>query len=362
MLLPLLWVLVLSGQVPLVAGHISPMQWHAHEMFYGFGWAVLGGFLLTASKNWVSVRGYHGTALMVLVVAWLLERITLGFGGHWPAPLFWLGANLYLPAIALMIMATLIRHRSKDSFADNYFFLVALPLFVLAKNLLLMPEHFALGWGLTLGLFRLAFLVMLERTLVPFMKSAFQVELPRYPRLERGIKLLAVVLVAAPLLPAGVAATLDLLLALMLFGRFVRWSPQLAVRRIAVGIMYLGYLALMAQLVVDAIVLLAHPAWIGNLPVHVFSFGVMGWIIPAMIVRISKGHTGRTVVFELPDKIVLCLMLLAFVARIVGPQLYPAAYTGWLHLAACGWALGFGVLAWRYIPLYFQPRVDGREH
>jgi uncharacterized protein involved in response to NO len=29
-------------------------------MFFGFGWAVLGGFLLTASKNWVKIRGYHG--------------------------------------------------------------------------------------------------------------------------------------------------------------------------------------------------------------------------------------------------------------------------------------------------------------
>jgi hypothetical protein len=33
-------------------------------MFFGFGWAVLGGFLLTSTKNWVGVRGYHGTPLI----------------------------------------------------------------------------------------------------------------------------------------------------------------------------------------------------------------------------------------------------------------------------------------------------------
>ena len=43
-------------------------------MFFGFGWAVLGGFLLTATRNWVKIRGYHGLALIYLVIVWLAER------------------------------------------------------------------------------------------------------------------------------------------------------------------------------------------------------------------------------------------------------------------------------------------------
>lgn len=361
-LLPLAWVLILAGRLSLGPAPISPLQWHAHEMFYGFGWAVLGGFLLTASKNWVSIRGYHGVALIVLVIAWLAERLVLASSGALPTPLFWIGANLYLPAIALMIMFTLIRHRRQDCFADNAFFVVALPLFVIAKNLLLLPEHAALGWGLTLGLFRLAFLVMLERTLVPFMKGTFQIDLPRVPALNRAIKLLGLALIVAPLLPGTVAAGLDVLLAVLLLARFTRWKPLTALRTVGVGIMYLGYLALVAQLLVDAAALLWHPAWVGNLSVHVFSFGVMGWIIPAMVIRISRGHTGRKVAFEMPDTVALGCMILAFLARIVGPQLIPGAYTGCLHLAATGWAIGFGILAWRYVPMYFRPRIDGKEH
>lgn len=361
-LLPLAWVLIFSGYMPLPSVRITPFQWHAHEMFYGFGWALLGGFLLTASKNWVSVRGYHGAALMGLVIAWLLERIVLGIAGQLPTLLFWIGANLHLPAIVGMIMFTLIRHRAKDSFNDNYFFLMALPLFVVAKNLLLMPEYFALGAGMTLALFRLAFLVMFERTLTQFMKGVFQISLPRYRWLDGGIKTGALVLVAAPLMPAAIAASLDLFVALLLNIRFMLWKPQLGLRGIGTAVMYLGYLALAAQLVVDAIALTLHPVWIGNLSVHVFSFGVMGAIIPAMVVRISKGHTGRKVSFEIWDKIALWSMLLAFLARIVGPQLYADAYAGWLHIAACGWSIGFGILAWRYIPFYFRPRIDGREH
>ena len=80
--LPILWALIFSGTVPAPTTSFSPFQWHAHEMFFGFGWAVLGGFLLTASKNWVNIRGYHGSALIFLVCAWLIERVGMWFEGR----------------------------------------------------------------------------------------------------------------------------------------------------------------------------------------------------------------------------------------------------------------------------------------
>jgi uncharacterized protein involved in response to NO len=75
MTLPVIWALVFSGLMALPTGNITATQWHAHEMFFGFGWAVLGGFLLTSTKNWVNIRGYHGSVLMLLSAAWIIERI-----------------------------------------------------------------------------------------------------------------------------------------------------------------------------------------------------------------------------------------------------------------------------------------------
>lgn len=92
--LPVAWILIFKGVLPAPSQHFSPVQWHAHEMFFGFGWAVLGGFLLTASKNWVGVRGYHGGTLMFLAAAWIFERIGMSFGGSWPTALFLLSNNL----------------------------------------------------------------------------------------------------------------------------------------------------------------------------------------------------------------------------------------------------------------------------
>jgi uncharacterized protein involved in response to NO len=360
--LPLLWVMIHLGFLPAPRASFAAVHWHAHEMFFGFGWAVLGGFLLTSTKNWVSIRGYHGGALMFLAAAWLFERAGMWFGGSWPPFLFVFSNMLFLAAIVAMLLWTLIRHRKDDNYRDNYFFLLILPAFLLAKYLMLSSEHVQIGITMATALFRVAFLVMLERTLTQFMKGLFQADILRNAALDKTIKLLGLLLVGAGLMPPALAAGLSLVLAALLAGRFFFWKPQLAMRRLDLGIMYLGYIAIVAQLLIEFLGQIAQPAWVGAFSMHVFGLGVMGLIIPAMLIRISKGHTGRKVVFESIDKRVLWIMIAAFVLRVIVPQLYPAGYAVWLILAASGWLAAFGILAWRLIPFLLHARVDGKEH
>ena len=360
--LPVLWALFFAGTLTAPPAPFSPVQWHAHEMFFGFGWAVMGGFLLTSTKNWVKIRGYHGPALIVLVAAWLLERAGMWFAGQLPPALFRLSSNLFLGTIVVMLLWTLIRHHHADTFRDNYFFLVILPLFLVAKHLLIDPEQFATGAMMTLALFRVAFLVMLERTVTQFMKNALQADILRQPALDTAIKLLALLLVATSLLPTPVSPWVALLLALLLALRFVFWKPQLALCRLDIGIMYLGYLAIVAQLLLQFVEQLAQPAWLGSLTTHVFTFGAMGLIIPAMLIRIAKGHTGRQVQFDRLDRSVLWIMIAGFFIRIILPQIDPTDYPRWIGLAATCWFACFALLGWRYIPYLLRPRVDGKEH
>ena len=350
--LPFTWVGVFSSILTLTASPVAPMRWHAHEMFFGFGWAILGGFLLTSTKNWVSIRGHHGTALAYLTLAWIIERVGMAFGSEWPLWLFLVSNNLFLGSIVSMLLWTLIRHRHQDSYRDNGFFIILLPIFLVAKQLMLHGD-FAAGSEMTLALFRLAFLVMLERTLTQFMKGAFQVSILRHPWLDLSIKLLALILVVGFLLPEGVTATLALALACLLLLRLTFWHPQLGMRRIDIGIMYIGYLAIVGQLVLFAL---------GSVNTHVFTFGAMGCIIPAMIVRIANGHTGRKVLFTGVDRSILYLMLAALFIRTVLPHFAPGQYLAWLFAAASCWFLAFGLLGWRYIPYLLQARVDGRTH
>lgn len=360
--LPVLWALLFSGAVASPGASFSTVQWHAHEMFFGFGWAVLGGFLLTATKNWVKVRGYHGQALMFLASAWLFERIGMWFEGSWPHALFLLSNNLFLGFIVAMLVWTLVKNRATDSYRDNYLFLLVLPTFLIAKQLMLSADYYLLGWSIALGLFRMAFLVMLERTLVQFMKGAFQVGILQHPLLDKAIKLLGLLLVFAGLLPPVLAAYAGLLLAFLLTLRFAFWKPQLALARLDIGIMYLGYLAIVAQLLVEFFRLAVPMPELVSLSIHVFTFGAMGLIVPAMLMRISQGHTGRKVVFDNADKLVLKIMMLAFVLRIVAPLFHPASYMLWIALAAACWFGAFALLATRYIPMLLRPRVDGKPH
>lgn len=362
MLFPLLWALMFSGILPAPALPFTPVQWHAHEMFFGFGWAVLGGFLLTSTKNWVNIRGYHGPALMLLVGAWVVERLAMSFGGHWPPPLFWLGNNLFLGCIIAMLLWTLIRHRATDSYRDNAFFMALLPAFLVAKYLMLAGGDFTAGYSMAIALFRLAFLVMLERTLTGFMKAAFQIQILREPKLDLPIKLLGLLLIFEFALPRPLTAVVSLALAALLGIRFFLWHPQKAFTRIDVGIMYVGYLAIVGQLLIEALGHVVDFVWVGSVSVHLFTVGAMGCVIPAMIIRISKGHTGRKVMFDATDRTILYIMLVALVCRIVVPQFAPAAYLACIHLTATCWLLGFGLLAWRTIPMLMQPRIDGREH
>jgi uncharacterized protein involved in response to NO len=341
----------------------APLLWHGHEMFFGFGWAVLGGFLLTATKNWVSIRGYHGPLLAFLAAAWVVERAGMWFGGTWPPALFELSNKLFLGSIVAMLLWTLIRYRHQDSYRDNYFFLLILPAFLVAKQLMLDSDHFRDGATMATGLFRVAFLVMLERTLSQFMKGVFQVEILRHAALDRS--------------PSSCSDW--------------RWWPRPGCRHrlrqpwpccsprcwrgdSCSGIPDWhcgGWTSASCISAMPAscssccsmhLAVAAAPAWVGAVSTHVFGLGVMGLIIPAMLIRIAKGHTGRKVVFDGGDKAVLWLMIAAFLLRVLAPQLDGGDYAMWLILAATGWLLGFGTLALRLTPLLLAPRVDGKAH
>jgi uncharacterized protein involved in response to NO len=215
---------------------------------------------------------------------------------------------------------------------------------------------------MTVGLFRMVFLVMLERTLPQFMKGAFQVSILNKPILNKSIKILGLLLIFESLMPTKLSGFIEILLAILLASRFIYWKPQLAMRQLDTSIMYLGYIALVSQLLIEFLRQIVQLEWEVSASYHVFTFGVMGLIIPAMLIRISKGHTGRRVFFDTKDKFVLRTMIFAFIFRIIAPMIYPSGYIYWIALAASCWFVCFVLLAWRYIPLLFQPRIDGKEH
>src|SRR5688500_317613 len=58
-------------------GALPALFWHGHEMVFGFGFAAVAGFLLTAIPNWTGRLPVRGAALGALALLWLAGRIAV---------------------------------------------------------------------------------------------------------------------------------------------------------------------------------------------------------------------------------------------------------------------------------------------
>ncbi len=78
-----LWMAIWSGKIAL-GGSFSPLDWHIHEMLFGYTSAVIAGFLFTAIPNWTGRMPTRGWPLMALTALWLAGRLavagSLGLG------------------------------------------------------------------------------------------------------------------------------------------------------------------------------------------------------------------------------------------------------------------------------------------
>lgn len=363
--LPLIWVSVFGGRISFTFAGLSSLQWHAHEMLFGFGWAILGGFLLTASKNWVKIRGMHGFALSLAVAFWIFERVFLLLGPPLTEVSLWILLpliNISVLYVLAYVVGSLIIYRERDNFSDNYFFILGLPLLLVSKSLLLIPETFVYGVAMSIGIFRLAFAVMFERTTTQFMKNAMGTQIYRSPLLDTPIKIFVFLGIFQAFFPPIVAALILTIAAILLFVRFSLWKPHVGFRNFGVALMYIGYLGLSLHFAFEAAKVSSLFSGVGSLSVHIFTFLCMGVVIPAMIIRISQGHTGRKLLFTTSDKFAISSMLVASGFRLLAPQLWPQYYLIWMSLAGIAWALCFLVIAFRLTPFLFQARIDGREH
>ena len=71
-----IWLLMYRGVLDLSV-FAGGYWWHIHEMIFGFGCAVVAGFLLTAVQSWTAIRGVNGVGLLLLVALWASGRVLL---------------------------------------------------------------------------------------------------------------------------------------------------------------------------------------------------------------------------------------------------------------------------------------------
>ena len=82
----LLWLPQYFGELSLPTA-FAPLDWHIHEMLYGYVAAIVTGFLLTAIPNWTGRFPVNGLPLAALAALWLAGRVAVAGSAIWGAEL-----------------------------------------------------------------------------------------------------------------------------------------------------------------------------------------------------------------------------------------------------------------------------------
>ncbi len=353
-----LWAAVLLGWASLAAVPGGMLAWHRHEMLFGFGLAIIAGFLLTAVQNWTGRPGLSGWRLITLFGVWLAARLA------WfaPVPLVALIA-LQLAFIGLFIAQMahqLIAARQRN----NYPILLVLSLLALCQSLTLtglaQGDDELQRRGTLAALWLIAVLLsLIGGRVIPFFTQrglgrpeAFAA----HPWLDR-LLLVSGLLVAAlhasgHSLQASPWQAMPFIVLAVLHGlRLWRWYlPGIW----GVPLLWSLHLAYAWLLVASLGMTAWHLGWPGrpSLASHALAVGAMGGLILAMMARVSLGHTGRALQ---PPR----AMAWAFALLNLGALIRITASGEWLGLAAACWGAAFALFAWHYTPMLCQPRVDG---
>ncbi|MDP8567415.1 NnrS family protein [Methylophilus aquaticus] len=343
---------------------VTASQWHAHEMLYGFAFAVIAGFLLTAVKNWTGIQTLHGRPLMALVACWAMARCVMLIAPDQVliAAGFDLCFNLWLIAAVAQPVIKVKQWRQLGVLSKVILLTIGNAAFYAqATGLANNGAHAALWMGLLLNV---SLIMVISRRILPMF-------------IERGVKeevslknahwidrLLMVALVALLIniltLDAEKAnVVLGLTIALLSSFRLWRWHTPGIWRVPLLWSFYCGLWLMNAGFFIYALSFL-NPGMSQILAIHCWAIGGIGVITLAMMARVSLGHTGRNI--HTPPRSVhwiFGLIMLSALCRVLLPLIHPEIYRLSVMLAATCWIAAFALFCVTYWPILSQPRTDG---
>ncbi|MFP5393209.1 MAG: NnrS family protein [Gammaproteobacteria bacterium] len=353
-----LWLGTLQGW--LRAPHID-LNWHMHEMLFGFVMAVVIGFLYTAGRNWTGLWTPRGAGLAAIAGLWIAGRVAMLAGA---TPLAAAIDLAFIPVAAWPLYRVLARSGNRR----NMVMLVMLALLMLANAAFhairqgwlaaspMQPLHAAI-----------IVIVVIEaiiggRIIPNFTANAIAgvKPVPNITLDKNCMILTAFAGVAWALqLPAAAAAPFALGAAVAQAWRLSLWKPWCTLRHPLLWIMHLSYAWIPAGFVLLAL------AECGVVPmsaaVHVLALGALAGLIVGMITRTALGHTGRPLKAERVDTAMYVLIQLGTVARVAAALVPGSLYMPLLLVAGACWCATFVVYVAVYGPRLCQPRLDGRE-
>jgi len=358
--------------LPLFYGHIdtwsafAPVDWHVHEMLFGYLAAVITGFLLTAIPNWTGRLPVQGLPLLALVLLWLAGRLAIFFS----ADIGWLAAAVadcaFLLAVAASAATEIVAGRNWRNLK------VLLPVTVLfAANAAFHAEaHFD---GVTdisrrLGLGAVIVLIMIvggrivpsftRNWLVRENPGRLPVPVSRFDAVAIGLSALA--LAAWTFFPDGTATGTALIAAAALTAiRLARWAGDRTWRDPLVLILHVGFACVPLGLLLAGLATLAPTLVPPAAGLHALGVGAVGTMTLAVMTRATLGHTGRDLKAGAGTCLIYVAVLLAALARVCAA--FAPGEPMLLHISAGLWAAAFLGFAALYGPMVLRPRIAARK-
>lgn len=357
------WMLVFSAAVPLPMAGISPFQWHAHEMIYGYSLAVVAGFLLTAAGNWTGLRTIHGGPLLGLVCLWVGARIAMLFGTAL-IPVAGLFDMLFIAALIAAVASPIVRARMWKQLG------------ILSKLVLIGAGNTAfylgylgylepgLHWGVYGGLYLVIGLILtMGRRVIPsFIERGvgYPVALVNSKWIDMAGLLFFLWLFVNELFVRNESMLRLIAMALFVINlvRLAGWHTPGIWRKPLLWSLFVAYAFVVAGFLFLALGSIGVPRFIA---LHSFAYGGIGVVTLSMVIRVSLGHTGRDV-HNPPRAAIYALIVLVAGAlfRVFLPLALPAYYMTWIVASQAAWIAAFAILTKMLYPMLTAPRPDGR--
>jgi len=357
----LVWLSVFEGRLVLFTS-LSPIDWHAHEMLYGYVAAIVTGFLLTAIPNWTGRLPLNGLPLLVLLLLWLAGRMAVSFSDL----IGWFPAALIDLVFLLVVVAAAGREIVAGQNWRNLRVLGIVAAFALANVAYHVEAHWSgdAAYSRRFALSTILLLVMLigGRIIPSFTRNWLVRENPgRLPAPFDRLDVLAIAggalaLAAWTLFPdAGLTGLLLIAAGLIHAARLVRWAGDRTGRDPLVLILHLAYAFVPVGFVLTGAAAL-FPSIAPTAGIHAWSVGAIGTMTLAVMTRASRGHTGRALEAPPSTQLLYAAIIASAVLRILA-ALLPAASQPLLWAAGAAWIAAFWGFCAVYGPMLMRPRV-----
>jgi uncharacterized protein involved in response to NO len=351
------WLPMFYGELA-AASAFAPLDWHIHEMIYGYVGAVIAGFLLTAIPNWTGRLPVNGIALAALAGLWVAGRAAILTSAI-------IGEDI-AAVIDIAFLTVLAAVAAREIIAGNNWRnlrVLVLLLVLIAGNIIFHLEILWRGsadYGVRIAIAAVVALIMLiGGRIVPSFTRNWLVRanpgrLPqpfgRFDALALASSVLALV--------AWIAMPQHILTGVLLVAagglqtvRLARWAGDrtfadrlVLVLHVAYAFVPLGFLLLGASILWPS-------DWPTSAALHAWTAGAFGLMTLAVMTRASLSHTSHALVASIPTQLIYLAAPIAALGRIFA-AFAPSVLL--FHVAAFAWIAAFAGFVAVYGPLLIR--------